>query len=89
MKLYRKSKKISFDEKEVEIYEIGVKELLKLNSDEYKNEDILVDCTNLTQEEIDTLNIEAFNLIYNEFFELNKEHFEQKEGSEKLDKKKS
>jgi len=88
MKLFREKKIINFDEKKVEVYELSVKELFKIANGEYKDDsDMLVDCTNLTKDEVESLTIEAFNAIYKEFLELNKEHLESKDG-EKLDKKK-
>jgi len=90
MKLFREEKILKFDEKEVTIYEITAKELIKIINGEYKkNEDILADCTTLSKAELEKLSVEAFNLIYSKFLELNKKHFENSGDSEKLDKKKS
>lgn len=90
MKLFREEKILKFDEKEVTVYEITAMELVKLTSGEYKkNEDMLVDCTSLSKDELEKLSIEAFNLIYSEFLELNKKHFANSGDGEEIDKKKS
>jgi len=88
MKFYREKKVIEFEEKEVELYEIDVYSLLKLANGEYKNnEEIIVDNSNLNNEDFKNISIEAYNLIEKEFLELNKKHFSDK--GEKTDKKKS
>ena len=89
MKFYREKKVIEFDDKKVEVYGINVKSLLKLTGGEYKtNEDIIVDNSNLTAEDLENMSVEAFRKIEAAFLELNKKHFEKK-GGEKIDKKKS
>ena len=89
MKLFRKKKVIEFEEKKVELYEINVRSLVKLTGDGYKDEiEILIDNSNLTEEDFEEMSIDAFNMLEKEFFELNKEFLEKKEG-EKADKKKS
>jgi len=92
MKLFRDEKILKFDEKEVIVYEITAKELTNIVSGAYaKNEDMLQDCTSLSADELQKLSVDAFNLIYNEFLDLNKEHFSNSEDNsgETLDKKKS
>ena len=92
MKLFREQKVLEFDEKEVIVNEISPKELIKITSGAYSaNEDMLVDCTNLNKDEINNLSIDAFNLIYNEFLKINKEHFETDttDSKKSIDKKKS
>jgi hypothetical protein len=89
MKFFREKKVVEFDERKVEVYEINVKSLLKLTSGEYKNnEELLLDNSNLNADDLENISIEAFREIEDTFLELNKKHFE-KEGEEKIDKKKS
>ena len=87
MNLFRRKKVIPFEEREVEIYELNVKSLLKLANGEYKsNEELIADNSNLTLEEFEEMRVEAFYLIEKEFFKLNEEFLEE---GEKTDKKKS
>ena len=89
MKFFREKKVLEFDDKEVELYEINVKSLLKLANKEYKNNyELIADNSNLTVEELENATIEALKTIEEEFFKLNAKHFDEK-GEERTDKKKS
>ena len=88
MKFYRERKLIKFDDKEVELYELNVKSLIKLANNEYKsNYELILDNSNLNEEDFENMSIEALKVIEEEFLKLNSKHFEQK--GERLDKKKS
>jgi len=88
MKFYREKKVLKFDDKEVELYEINVKSLLKLANGEYKNNyELIADNSNLSFEDLENATIEAAKAIEEAFFELNAKHFDS--GEEKTDKKKS
>ena len=63
--------------------------LIKLANNEYTNEKILLDHTNLTADEIENLSIDAFNYIFNEFKKLNEKHLSNSDESEELDEGKS
>ena len=83
MNFYRKSKKIKFDEIEVEVSEITPLTLQKIINNEYKNElELLQDHTN---EDISNISVSAFNKLLEEFNALNKEHFEASNEGEELD----
>ena len=76
----------------VDTNDLVLPESIKQKFNQYaKNEDMLQDCTSLSADELQKLSVDAFNLIYNEFLELNKEHFSNSEDNsgETLDKKKS
>ncbi len=89
MKFYREKKVLEFDDKEVELYEINVKSLIKLANKEYKNNyELIADNSNLTIEELENATIEALKAVEEAFFELNAKHFDEK-GEDKTDKKKS
>ena len=82
MNFYRKSKKIKFDEVEVEVSEITPLTLTKIINNEYKNElDLLQDHTD---KDISNISVSAFNKLLSEFNELNKEHFETSNEGEEL-----
>jgi len=82
MNFYRKSKKIKFDEVEVEVSEITPLTLTKIINNEYKNElDLLQDHVN---QDISNISVSAFNKLLSEFNELNKEHFETSNEGEEL-----
>jgi hypothetical protein len=89
MKLFRKEKELDFDEKKVIVKEITPVTLIKLANKEYTNEKILLDHTNLTEEEVENLSIEAFNYLFEEFKKLNEKHFSNTDDSEELDEGKS
>ena len=89
MNLFRKQKELNFDEKKVIVEEITPLTLIKLVNNKYTNEKILLDHTNLTEDEIKLLSVEAFNLIFDEFKKLNKNHFSNNDKSEELDEGKS
>ena len=89
MNLFRKQKELSFDEKKVIVKEITPLTLIKLANNEYTNERILLDHTNLTADDIENLSVEAFNFIFDEFKKLNEKHFSNSEESEELDEGKS
>jgi hypothetical protein len=63
--------------------------LIKLANNEYTNERILLDHTNLTADDIENLSVEAFNFIFDEFKKLNEKHFSNSEESEELEEGKS
>ena len=82
MNFYRKSKKIKFDEVEVEVSEITPLTLTKIINNEYKNElELLQDHVN---QDISNISVGAFNKLLSEFNELNKEHFETSNEGEEL-----
>jgi len=82
MNFYRKSKKIKFDEVEVEVSEITPLTLTKIINNEYKNElELLQDHVN---QDISNISVSAFNKLLSEFNELNKEHFETSNEGEEL-----
>jgi len=86
MNFYRKSKKIKFDEVEVEVSEITPLTLQKIINNEYKNElDLLQDHTD---KDISNISVSAFNKLLSEFNELNKEHFEASNEGEELSEEK-
>ena len=88
MKFFREKRVIEFDDKKVEVYEMSVKSLIKLANEEYKNNyELILDNSNLSEEDFEAMSIEALNKIEKEFLELNSKHFNN-EG-EKTDKKKS
>ena len=88
MDLFRKSKKITFSEKDVTIYEISAESYLKLLRGEVKDDfSLLKNNISLSEEELKNLNPRAFEVLMREFLELNKELFETS-GSEKVDEKK-
>ena len=88
MKFFREKRAIEFEDKEVELYELNVKSLIKLASNEYKsNYELILDNSNLNEEDFENMSIEALKVIEEEFLKLNSKHFEQK--GERLDKKKS
>jgi hypothetical protein len=89
MNLFRKQKELNFDEKKVIVKEITPLTLIKLANNEYTNEKILLDHTNLTEDEIENLSVEAFNFIFTEFQKLNEKHFSNNDESEELDEGKS
>jgi hypothetical protein len=89
MNLFRKQKELNFDEKKVIVKEITPLTLIKLANNEYTNEKILLDHTNLTADEIENLSIDAFNYIFNEFKKLNEKHLSNSDESEELDEGKS
>ena len=88
MKFFREKRVIEFDDKKEEVYEINVKSLMKLANKEYKNNDeLILDNSNLSEEDFENISIDALKKIEEEFLELNSKHFDN-EG-EKTDKKKS
>ncbi len=88
MKFFREKKVLKFEDKEVELYEINVKSLLKLANGEYKhNYELIADNSNLSFEDLENATIEAAKVIEEAFFELNAKHFDEKGGG-KTDKKK-
>ena len=77
MSLFVKSSTIKFDGQDVVVKEIGVNFLL-LNEDEKRDtKRVLVLHTNLSEEQVDNLSVDAFNTILNEFYKLNEKHFEE------------
>ena len=87
MKLFRDKKKLVFEERDIEVYEVSVEIFLRYLDGEYESERAFVLAnTNLSEDEKKELSIDAYNKIANAFFELNKKHFSQK--GEKADKKK-
>ena len=88
MKFFREKRVIEFDDKKVEVYEMSVKSLIKLANEEYKNNyELILDNSNLSEEDFEAMSIEALNKIEKEFLELNSKHFDNK--GEKTDKKNS
>ncbi len=86
MELFRAKTKVPFDEREVIVHEVSVGSFLRYLNGEYKSEeDFILDNTDLSEEEKQSLSIDAYNKIATAFFELNKKHFEAK--GEKADKK--
>jgi len=88
MDLFRKSKRITFSEKDVIVYEISAESYLELLRGEIKDDfSLLKSNTSLTEEELKNLNPRAFEVLLREFLELNSELFE-KSSNEKVDEKK-
>jgi hypothetical protein len=88
MKFFREKRVIEFDDKKVEVYEMSVKSLVKLQSGEYKhNYELVLDNTNLSDEDIKEMSASVLAKIEEEFLALNSKYFDN-EG-EKTDKKKS
>ena len=87
MRFFREKRVIEFDDKKVELYEIDIKSLMKLANNEYKNNyELILDNSNLSEEDFEAISIEALKKIEEEFLELNSKHFDNK--GEKTDKKK-
>jgi len=82
MSPFVKSKEIDLFGLKVEVREVGVNFLL-LDEEKKTDTSLLLEMhTSLTKEEIERLNIDAFNQLTNSFFEINKEHFETKSESQ-------
>ena len=82
MNPFVKSKDVDLFGLKVEVREVGLK-FLFLDEDKKADTILLLEMhTSLTKEEIERLNIDAFNQLTNAFFEINKEHFETKSESQ-------
>jgi len=77
MNLFVKTKSLKFDNQEVLVKEVGVNYLLLDEETKQDTKKVLQLHTNLSDEQVDNLSIEAFNHILNEFYKLNEIHFSQ------------
>lgn len=77
MNLFVKTKTLKFDGQDVLVKEIGVNYMLLSDDEKQDTKKVLQLHTNLSDEQIDNLSIEAFNTILDEFYKLNEIHFSQ------------
>jgi len=80
--LFVKSKSISIGDGTIIIEEIGVKYMFLSDEEKQDTKNVLTLHTSLTKEDVDTLTIEAFNYILEEFYKLNQEHFSPKDSGD-------
>ena len=87
MNLFVKEKTLTISDTKIIVKEIGITYMMLSDEEKKDTKKVLALHTSLSVDEIDSLTIEAFNYILDEFYKLNEKHFEQPtQGDEEVEK---